>query len=59
MATDGTVIQSWVSRTLVRELKQQAELERRSVSALVRLMLQDGLRTRRDAGHRPTTEQEN
>jgi predicted transcriptional regulator len=46
----GEVLQAWVSPELARELKQLAEQERRSVSAVIRLALEDQLR--RD-GRRP------
>jgi hypothetical protein len=46
----GIVLQSWVSPALAERLKAQAELERRSVSATIRLALEDRLRDgRRDS----------
>jgi predicted transcriptional regulator len=46
----GEVVQAWVSPDLARELKQLAEQERRSVSAVIRLALEDQLRKE---GRRP------
>jgi hypothetical protein len=40
----GVVLQSWVSPALAEALKAQAELERRSVSATIRLAVEDRLR---------------
>ena len=40
----GEVVQAWVSPDLARELKQLAEHERRSVSAVIRLAIKDQLR---------------
>jgi hypothetical protein len=40
----GTVVQSWVPVALAEQLKAQAELERRSVSATIRLAVEDRLR---------------
>ena len=37
----GEVVQAWVSPDLARELKQLAEQERRSVSAVIRLAIED------------------
>jgi hypothetical protein len=37
----GEVIQSWASPELARELKQLAEQERRSVSAVIRIRLEE------------------
>jgi hypothetical protein len=39
----GKVIQAWVSPDLARQLKAQADAERRSVSATVRLAIEDRL----------------
>jgi hypothetical protein len=54
VATDtketGVNVQSWLPPHLAEQLKAQAELERRSVSAVIRLALEDQLR--RD-GRRP------
>jgi hypothetical protein len=54
VATDtketGVNVQSWLPPDLAEQLKAQAELERRSVSAVIRLALEDQLR--RD-GRRP------
>jgi hypothetical protein len=35
------IVATWVSSTLATELKRQAEVDRRSVSSLVRNVLQD------------------
>jgi hypothetical protein len=43
----GRVVQSWMPVALAAELKQRAEAERRSVSALVRLCVEDQLQDRR------------
>jgi hypothetical protein len=40
----GTVVQSWVPIALAEQLKTQAELERRSVSATIRLAVEGRLR---------------
>ena len=40
----GEVVQAWVSPDLARELKLLAEQERRSVSAVMRLAVEDQLR---------------
>ena len=40
----GVVIQSWVTPQLAAELKRYAEAERRSVSAAIRIALEDRLR---------------
>jgi hypothetical protein len=40
----GVVLQSWVSPALAEALKAQAELERPSVSATIRLAVEDRLR---------------
>ena len=52
MATEtrqpGTVIESWVPPALAAQVKARAEDERRSISALIRLALEDTLR-REDA----------
>ena len=52
MATDtkqptGIKIESWVPVPLAEQLKAQAELERRSVSATIRNALEDQLRSDR------------
>jgi hypothetical protein len=39
----GEVVQSWVPPELARDLRQQAERERRSVSAVIRLAIEDAL----------------
>jgi hypothetical protein len=45
----GEVLQTWVSPPIAREVKRQAIVERRSVSAVVRNVLEDALRpARRD-----------
>ena len=48
MATEtektGTVVQSWVPLELAVELKQHADRERRSVSAVIRHVLEDAVR---------------
>jgi hypothetical protein len=48
----GTVVQSWVPVALAERLKAQAELERRSVSAVVRLAVEDRLRAAGGEGER-------
>lgn len=48
--SSGTRVQTWLPIPLVEQLKAQAELERRSVSSVVRLAVEDQLR--RD-GRRP------
>ena len=40
----GAIVQSWVSPEFAEQLKAQAELERRSVSGVVRIALEDRLR---------------
>jgi hypothetical protein len=39
----GKVVQSWVPAELAEELKRHARSERRSVSAVVRLAIEDSL----------------
>ncbi len=39
----GEVVQAWVSPDLARELKQLAEQERQSVSAVIRLAIEHQL----------------
>jgi hypothetical protein len=39
----GQVVQSWVPTELAEELKRHARSERRSVSAVVRLAIEDSL----------------
>lgn len=46
----GIKVQAWLPVSLAEQLKAQADLERRSVSAVVRLCVEDQLR--RD-GRRP------
>lgn len=43
----GVVVQSWLPRSLAHELKQHAEGERRSLSSVVRLAIEDKLKERR------------
>ena len=40
----GTVVQSWVPRELAAELKRRAEAERRSVSSVIRIAVEERLR---------------
>jgi hypothetical protein len=40
----GTRVQTWLPIPLVEQLKAQADLERRSVSAVIRLAVEDQLR---------------
>jgi Ribbon-helix-helix protein, copG family len=40
----GVIVQSWVPPQLAEQLKAEADLERRSVSALIRIALEDKLR---------------
>jgi Ribbon-helix-helix protein, copG family len=40
----GKVVQTWIGPALAEQLKQQAEQKRRSVSALVRIAIEDRLR---------------
>ena len=51
----GEVIQSWVSPEFARELTQLAEQERRSVSAVIRIRLEEQCRAeeRRENRERP------
>jgi predicted transcriptional regulator len=44
----GIVVQSWVPPSLAAELKRLAESERRSVSATIRLAVEDRLREQRE-----------
>lgn len=44
MPKGGTVLQSWVSVELAEQLKAYAEQERRSVSATIRIAIEDQLR---------------
>jgi hypothetical protein len=46
----GTRVQTWLPQSLAEQLRAQAELERRSVSAVIRLALEDQLRRE---GRRP------
>ena len=48
MKTDpsGVRLQSWVPPALAAELKQHADAERRSVSQVVRLAIEDQLRAK-------------
>jgi hypothetical protein len=39
----GTIVQSWVSPELAEQLRAEAEFERRSVSLLVRNLIEDRL----------------
>jgi Ribbon-helix-helix protein, copG family len=48
--SSGTRVQTWLPISLAEQLKAQADLERRSVSAVIRLAVEDQLR--RD-GRRP------
>jgi hypothetical protein len=41
--SSGTVVQSWMPADLARDLKKQADAERRSVSAVVRIAVEDKL----------------
>jgi hypothetical protein len=50
--TSGTRVQTWLSRELAIDLKRRADLERRSVSALVRHAIEDRLRQDGEAGRR-------
>ena len=43
----GQVVQSWVSPTLAREIKQLADDDHRSVSALIRIALEAKVQERR------------
>lgn len=43
-SSTGTIVQSWVSPALARELKELADRDRRSVSALIRNALEDRVR---------------
>ena len=40
----GTIVQSWVPIPVAEQLKAQADLERRSVSSLIKLAIEDRLR---------------
>ena len=40
----GVIVQSWVSPQLANELKRHAERERRSISAVIRIAVEDRLR---------------
>ena len=40
----GVIVQSWVPPQLAEQLKAEADLERRSVSAVIRIALEDKLR---------------
>jgi Ribbon-helix-helix protein, copG family len=40
----GTVVQAWVPPALAAQIKARADDERRSVSAVIRLALEDALR---------------
>ena len=51
-AATGKVIQSWVPPALAEQVKQHADRERRSVSALVRIALEDQLGRSRSPGRR-------
>jgi hypothetical protein len=42
--TSGTIIQSWVPAALAVELKRRAAAERRSVSSVIRIAVEDQLR---------------
>jgi predicted transcriptional regulator len=44
----GAIVQSWVPPRLAAELKQLADRDRRSVSAIIRHALEDRLREDRD-----------
>jgi hypothetical protein len=46
-APTGEVVQSWVPPELARQLKRQAQRERRSVSSAIRIAIED--QRRRDA----------
>jgi hypothetical protein len=47
----GTVVQAWVPPSLAAELRARALDERRSVSAMIRIAIEDALR--RDERGRP------
>jgi hypothetical protein len=42
--SSGTRVQTWLPVSLAEQLKAQADLERRSVSAVIRLAVEDQLR---------------
>jgi hypothetical protein len=52
----GRVIQTWLSPALAEQVKQQAERERRSVSALVRIAVEDRLGRADRTGPREATQ---
>jgi hypothetical protein len=41
--SSGTRVQTWLPKSLAEQLRAQAELERRTVSAIVRLAIEDRL----------------
>ncbi len=42
--TSGTRVQTWLPITLAEQLKAQADLERRSVSNVIKVAIEDRLR---------------
>ncbi len=46
----GIIVQAWVPPSLADEIKTRAEVERRSVSAVIRLALEDQLQSRERTG---------
>lgn len=46
----GVIVQSWVPPELAEQLKAEADLQRRSVSAVIRIAVEDQLRKE---GRRP------
>ena len=48
--SSGTRVQTWLPLSLAEQVRAQADLERRSVSALIRLAVEDQLRKE---GRRP------
>jgi hypothetical protein len=44
----GVIVQSWVPPELAEQLKAQSKAERRSVSAVIRIAIEDQLRLERE-----------
>jgi hypothetical protein len=51
--SNGTVFQAWLSHPLDKKLRQHAEAERRSISSVVRIAIQDQLRQNTGEGPAP------